>query len=156
MKPRKPTAKVSRTTTEKGQAFEKKVATWAKRRFKLQDVKFNRYFKGKIFTRPIEIDVVGWTHSAWSGTKILWFECKDRKTNIKRTDMINLKERANDARDTSQDALVSILGGKSSLNQWDELIFVSTSKFDQDALSYAQKNKIKCFLYDGRTFQEQQ
>lgn len=151
MKPTKQEESVSETTAEKGAAFEKRVARWAKRQFKLKEVKLNTFFKGKILTRPIQVDVVGYTHSDWSGTKIYWFECKNKKATIKRTDIFNFKERANDVRTTSQ----GIFGGKSSYKEWDQLIFVSTSRFDQDAISFAKKNKIGCFYYDGRTFQEQ-
>ena len=55
------TKQVSReTTTEKGTAFEKKVARWTKREFDAIGFETNQLCKGKTAVRPFEVDVVFW------------------------------------------------------------------------------------------------
>ena len=73
----------------------------------------------------------------------VWVECKDRKKRVKRDDIIKLGEAAADVRAT-QDAV------------WapDELWFASTSGYDHDALKFAAKYQMRCFLLEDDRFVE--
>ena len=39
---------------------------------------------------------------------------------------------------------------QTDLFSFNKLLFVSSSNFDPDALSYAKKQKVKCFYFDGK------
>lgn len=148
----------SKTTTEKGQAFEKKVATWARKKFKLGEVERNCRFKGKIAVRPFEIDIVALkTVSGLVGTvtEVFWIECKDRKATIKRTDIFKFWGSAIDVKKMVPAITWSGLSKEQVKMSWGYLIFVSNSAFDVDAINFAKEHKIACYYYDGKTFQEQ-
>ncbi len=139
--------------TEKGHGFEKKVATWAKRFFNASEVKTNRLFRGKTAVRPYEIDV-------WLKRKggvlykdaILFIECKDRAATIKRVDITKFLASAKDVKEAIS---ADLIFGTSDEGYWNGLVFVSTSKFDVDALAFAKKSKIGCYYYDGKKFIEE-
>ena len=140
-------------TTQKGHGFEKKVATWAKRFFKASEVKTNVNFKGKTAVRPYEIDV-------WLKRKggilykdtILFIECKDRAATIKRVDITKFLASTKDVKEAIS---ADLIFGTSDEGYWNGLVFVSTSIFDVDALSFAKKNKIGCYYYDGKKYIEE-
>lgn len=133
------------TTTEKGEVFEKKVATWLKRQIKPKELLSNQFFKGKTAVRPHQVDLVVRTKNDY----IIWVECKDRKGSIKRTDILKLANAAKDVKDT-----VGLYWTK-PLQAWDYLFFVSTAKFDADAINFAKQQDMGCYYYDGKTFQEE-
>lgn len=140
-------------TTHKGHGFEKKVATWAKRFFKASEWKTNMLFRGKTGVRPYEIDV--WLKIKGGllvSDKILFIECKDRAASIKRADITKFLASAEDIKTAIS---VDLIFGTSDKGYWNGLVFVSTSKFDVDALSFGKKNKIGCYYYDGRKFIEE-
>jgi len=143
-------------TTEKGQAFEEKVAKWAKRNFKLDKVERNKLFKGKTTVRPFEIDIVGSKKatSLLTYPEVFWIECKDRKGTIKRTDIEKFKNSAIEVKKAVPSLTWSGLSKEQVMMNWSHLIFVSTSSFDADALNVAAKNKIACYYYDGKTYKE--
>ena len=146
------------TTTEKGQAFEKKVARWAKRKLNLDDVERNCKFKGKVAVQPFEIDIVGLkTVGGLIGraTEVFWIECKDRKGTIKRRDIFDFWQKAVDVKKNVPAITWSGLSKEQVKMSWDYLMFVSTSRFDIDAIKVAKEHKIACYYYDGKTFQEQ-
>jgi hypothetical protein len=76
---------------------------------------------------------VGWSHLKKT-TRHIWVECKDRKTSIKRTDVLKLVQAAEDVRANPQ-------------SKWSptELWFAATCTFDQDALSVARDKGVRCF-----------
>ena len=134
------------TTTEKGEAFEKKVAAWLKRQVKATEVKHGRetLFKGKQAVRPFQIDVV----VRGADDTIYWAECKDRKPTIKRTDINKFVHSAADVK-----ATVGI-AWKKPLKAWDFLLFFSTSPFDVDAINVAKQHGVGCYEYDGMKYHE--
>lgn len=64
----------------------------------------------------------------------IWVECKDRKSTIKRRDITQLDVSVTNVRDQDSNA------------DWrpDEVWFASTSDFDQDAIAFARKLRIRC------------
>ena len=152
MKSTEDSAKSAKTTTEKGQAFEAKVGRWAKKEFDAEVVKRNQLFKGKTAVRPFEVDIVIRTKgSLLTAGNVIWIECKDRTASIKRVDIFKLLSSAKDVKKAVGG--VSLLE-KQSEAQWDYLVFVSTSKFDADAINFAKENNMACYFYDGRAFQQ--
>ena len=137
------------TTTEKGEAFEKKVARWAKRKFNAAGVEMNQLFKGKTAVRPFQIDIV----IRVKDDRVLWIECKDRKASIKRTEIFKLWDSASDVKKALPSFVWSSSEEQIKMN-WSYLVFVSTSHFDHDALNFARERNIGCYEYDGKTFQE--
>ena len=143
-------AKMEDTGKTKGQAFEEKVARWVKKQFEAKVVKRNQLFKGKTAVRPFEVDIVGWRKSG----VVFWVECKDRQASIKRTDIFKLWESASDVKKTTSLRIGPVLFEEKGGEEWDYLVFVSTSKFDPDAVNFAKEHNIACYCYDGKTFQE--
>ncbi|UCD14051.1 MAG: hypothetical protein JSW60_01145 [Thermoplasmatales archaeon] len=132
---------------EKGGEFEKVVAKWAKRKFQAEKSTNNELVKGKTSKRPYEIDVHLFIDGGyWKNDRHIWIECKNRKSSIKRTDMHQFKEKAEDIKDAYESDIEDFC--------FDELVYVSTSKFDGDALGYARKHDIQCFQYSDRKFIE--
>lgn len=146
-----------KNTTEKGRAFEEKVARWAKRKFNLQEIERNHQFKGKIAVRPFEIDIVGLKKVSGLVTiqeEVTWIECKDRQATIKRTDILKFWGAACDVKAAVPAITFGGLSEEQIKMSWNRLIFVSVSSFDTDAINFAKRNKIACYQYDGTTFQE--
>jgi len=140
-------------TLQKGHGFEKKVAVWAKRFFKASEVKTNLQFRGKTALRPYEIDVwVKRKGSLLESSKILFIECKDRAGSIKRVDITKFLA---SAKDIKAAVSVDLVFGTSDDGYWGALAFVSTAKFDTDALRVAKENKIGCYRYDGKKYVEE-
>jgi hypothetical protein len=67
-------------------------------------------------------------------TRHVWVECKDRKTSIKRVDVVKLAAAVEDAGEIEEPKWVP-----------SATYFVSTSGFDHDALEMAQAKGITCF-----------
>lgn len=132
------------TTHKKGHDFEKKVAKWAKRYFNADKVKTNILMNGLRVKRPYEIDVHVHRKRFLSEADI-WIECKNISSSIKRTHIFKLKSSAEDVEDAYNADREDFY--------FDRLAFVSTSKFDVDALSYADDNDIACFHYDGKKYE---
>jgi len=134
------------TKYKKGHEFEKKVARWAKRYFGADEVKTNIYVNG-ITKRPYEVDVYVRRRVGFLGRRVenIWVECKNRKASIKRTDIFKLVESARDV-NKAYDA------GRED-EYFDRLIFVSVSRFDVDALSYAKEKDIACFHYKNNKYE---
>ncbi|MGC4068909.1 MAG: hypothetical protein QM784_30550 [Polyangiaceae bacterium] len=63
----------------------------------------------------------------------VWVECKDRKTPIKRTDIIKVVEAVEDVRANDQSAWIP-----------NEIWFAATSSFDVDATNFAQEKGVRC------------
>lgn len=124
----------------KGHHFENKVAIWAKKYFKGDSVKKNILMNGLTSKRPYEIDV----HVRIKGNFIkqqcdIAIECKNKTTSVKRIDIFKLVNSAREIKKAHKK-------GKENF-YFDYLAFVSVSKFDIDALSYAEDNDIACFNY---------
>lgn len=143
--PKKKEKKTGKETAhKKGHDFEKKVAKWAKEFFSADKVETNILMNGNNVKRPYEIDVH--VHKAGLLTsEDIWIECKNIKSSIKRTHMFKLLSSANDIKDACE-------AGREKF-YFDKLVFVSTSNFDVDALSYAAENNIACFHYDGENME---
>lgn len=131
---------------KKGHDFEKRVATWAKRRFGAKSVKLNQLANGLTVARPYEIDV----HVQYEGsgffvdTSDLWIECKNIKSSIKRKEILDLVAKA-------ADVFAACNKGRMGF-YFDRLAIVSTSQFDHDALAYAKQNDVLCVHFDGQKF----
>jgi len=140
-------------TTQKGHAFEKKVAAWARKFFRATEAKTNVLFPGKTGVRPYEIDVwVKRRGGVLESDKILLIECKDRAATIKRTDISKFLATAKDVKAAVS---VDLVFGTSDDRYWNALAIVSTARFDSDALRVAKENKIACYYYDGRKYLEE-
>jgi len=133
------------TAHKKGHDFEKKVAKWAKRYFNAGEVKTNILMNGLRVKRPYEIDV--YVHQRWAliMEADIWIECKNISSSIKRTHIFKLLSSAKDIEDAYEADREDFY--------FDRLAIVSTSKFDVDALSYAEDNDIACFHYDGKKYE---
>ena len=136
-----------RTKRRSGIALEQKVMAWAKRKFDAEvDTRYQ--VNGLSVKRPYEVDV--WVRipgGFLKRTKDLWIECKDRRESIKRRDISDL---INKAKDVYQAANV---GREDSY--FDQLMFVSTSSYDSDALALADQEGVACIIYDGTRFRLQ-
>ena len=144
--PKPKTKKTGKETAhKKGHDFEKKVAKWAKEYFSADKVETNILMNGNTVKRPYEIDVYVHRTVLLLFGEDIWIECKNIKSSIKRTHIFKLLSSAKDIED-ARDA------GREKF-YFDKLAFVSTSKFDVDALSYAEDNDIACFHYDGKKYE---
>ena len=74
-----------------------------------------------------------------SSGRDIWIECKDRKSSIKRTDIFKLVSSAEDVENACDEGIEEFY--------FDYLAIVSTSRFDSDALSYAEDSDVACFHY---------
>ena len=95
--------------------------------------------------RPYEVDV--WVQIPGGflrSRKDLWIECKDRRESIKRRDIADLINKA-------KDVYQAVEAGREEF-YCDELLFVSTSSFDSDALALADYQGVACLFYDGKRF----
>jgi len=124
---------------KKGHGFEKKVARWAKRYFESDTVETNILVNG-IVKREYEVDVhVSKERGFLSGGRDIWIECKNRKSSIKRDDVIKLVGKAEDVENACDKGREDFY--------FDKLAIVSTSKFDSDALLLAENKEVACFHY---------
>jgi len=73
---------------------------------------------------------------------------------VNRTDIIKFAELAKDVKQASSYIDRSIRIQRPPPDYWDELIFVSTVGYDDDATSFARKYGIRCYHYDGQQFKE--
>lgn len=137
------------TAYGKGYKFEDQVAAWAKKKFKT-DFARSDLARGSIAQRPHQVDVhVQIKHKGLFGgtTDDIWIECKTMKQTVKRTDISKL---VNDA----QDVFKAFKKGGEKL-YYNGVMFVSTSKFDIDALNYANEYDVWCIYFDGKAYKEQ-
>ncbi|NOX71595.1 MAG: hypothetical protein GXO64_02760 [Candidatus Micrarchaeota archaeon] len=124
----------------KGHIFEKKiVAPWAKRYFKADSVKTNDLAIGFPVKRPHEIDVHITIKKSFGKKLHILVECKNRKSSIKRRDISNLIK-------TSESVLEAFENKKEDF-YFEREMFVSTSKYDSDALLLAEEYDIACFQF---------
>ncbi|NQT49022.1 MAG: restriction endonuclease [Chloroflexi bacterium] len=137
-----------KAAVEKGKDFEDMVAKWARRRFDALEVGPRQHFNGKAVARPYEIDLVFITKRrkllGFGPGHVIWIECKNRQSSIKRDDIQKFRAKAQDVKNN---AINNPPGA-----EWDNLVFVSTSKFDNDAIRVAEDQGISCYWYDGRAF----
>jgi len=140
---------VKETAHKKGHDFEKKVSRWATKYFKADEIYTNILLNGLRVKRPYEIDVYvikkGFLGGLLGNSINIMIECKNLKSSIKRTHIFKQIS-------TAQDINEAYNNGRES-NYFDYLAFVSASKFDIDALHYAQDNDIACFYYDGKKYE---
>jgi hypothetical protein len=130
---------------EKGRRFEDQVAAWAKRTFKTDFAKPD-WVRGAVGVRPHQVDVHVRKKRGLNYDDI-WIECKDMKETIKRTHIYKL---VNDAQ------MVYKAFRKNVENfYFNGLMVVSKSKFDIDALNYANEYGVLCVYFDGKTYKQQ-
>lgn len=138
-------AKGKKADYEKGRRFEDQVAAWAKRTFKTDFAKPD-WVRGAVGVRPHQVDVHVQKKRGLNYDDI-WIECKDMKETIKRTHIYKL---VNDAQ------MVYKAFRKDVENfYFNGLMVVSTSKFDIDALNYANEYGVLCVYFDGKTYKRQ-
>jgi hypothetical protein len=127
---------------------EKKVESWARKTFKASSTETRYYVNGLSIKRPYEVDV--WVHidSKFLGLlgseRDIWIECKDRKASIKSKDISNLVSKAKDVYQAAN-------SGKQPF-YFDRLMFVSTSRYDSDAIAFADQEGVTCVLYNGKSY----
>jgi len=126
--------------TRKGSLFEKKVASWLKKKYKGKS-NLNVLMNGKVAVRAYEIDI-HFEKKFRLGQQDVCVECKNRGSSIKRTDIHKLIT-------TVEDINKARSGGS-----WyfDKMLFVSMSKFDTDALAVAKEKRVGCVLYEDGKF----
>lgn len=128
-----------------GMELEKKVEAWAKNRFKASKTVIRYQASGLSVKRPYDVDVwVRISRGLFRDDIDLWIECKDRNASIKRKDISDLVSKA---KDVFEDANV----GKQDF-WFDTLMFVSTSRYDTDAIVLADQEGVACVFYDGKTY----
>ena len=125
-----------------GIALERRVAVWAKAQFRGSESFLRRHATGLSVKRPYEIDVWVQVPGGWfrSGTEV-WIECKDRTAAVTRRDISDLVSKA-------RDVFQAFQAGKQEAC-FDTLVFVSTSRYDSDALALADQEGVGCILYGG-------
>lgn len=140
-------AEAKETTYEKGQRFEDQVAAWARRKFKTDFAK-SELARGAAVQRPHQVDVhVQKKVRLFGSADDIWIECKAIKGSVKRTHISKLVDDAQDVYKAFQK------GGEKFY--YNGLMFVSTSKFDIDALNYANEYDVLCVHFDGKAYKEQ-
>ena len=72
----------------------------------------------------------------------IWVECKDLKTNVKRTYVMKLVNSAED-----------VINNESADWQPTHFIMVSGSGFDQDAIGFAKEHEVDCYIRKGKSFE---
>ena len=77
--------------------------------------------------------------------KHTWVECKNLKSNVKRTHVQKLVAAVDDHNDYVKDQ-------KDTKSEWetDEMILVSAKDFDIDAKNFAKKHIIQCYVWKGK------
>ena len=131
---------------EKGRKFEDQVAAWARKRFKADFAK-PAWVRGAVGVRPHQVDVHVRKKRGLHDYNDIWIECKNVKETIKRTHIYKL---VNDA----QMVYKACDKGVEAF-YFNGLMFVSTSKFDIDALNYANEYGVLCVYFDGKTYKQQ-
>jgi len=132
---------------EKGAKFENRVAAWARRRLKGRHVATTKLFRGAAVQRPHQVDVHIQIPKKWAlgNTSDVWIECKDMKASIKRQDINKLVGNAKDAYRASERGMECFY--------FNGLMFVSTSRFDSDALNIANEYDVLCVQYEEGKYQ---
>lgn len=130
----------------KGHRFEQEVALWVKEKLKADLVETNILVSGLSVRRPYEVDVYVRKKRSFPLVPMdIWVECKDRQSSIKRKDIANLVSKA-------EDVFQAYKAGRERF-YFDRLALVSTSKFDFDALAYADQTDVLC-IYANRDEQK--
>jgi len=140
-------AKGKKADYEKGRGFEDQVAAWAKKRFRADFAKPD-LVRGAVGLRPHQVDVhVRKTKRGGHYCNDIWIEYKNIKGTIKRTNIYKLVN----------DAQMVYKAWKKRVEDFyfDGLMVVSASKFDIDALNYANEYGVLCIYFDGRTYKQQ-
>jgi hypothetical protein len=140
-------AKGKKADYEKGRRFEDQVMGWARRRFK-SDFARPDWVRGAVGVRPHQVDVHvrKWKRGGQDANDI-WIECKNVKGTIRRTHIYKLVN----------DAQMVYKAWKKHIEKFyfNGLMVVSTSKFDIDALNYANEYGVLCVYFDGKTYKQQ-
>jgi hypothetical protein len=140
-------AKGKKADYEKGRRFEEQVAAWARRQYKPDFAKPD-WVRGAVGVRPHQVDVhVRKMKRGRLDCDDIWIECKNLKETIKRTHIYKL---VNDA----QMVYKAFRKGVERF-YFNGLMVVSTSRFDIDALNYADEYGVLCVCFDGKTYKKQ-
>ena len=142
----------------KGRDFETRAASWIKRgglnrlfggQVRTLAVEPNLLVNGNSSNRPYEVDV-SWSLEArgsllprWTARR-LWIECKHLSRSIRRNDISVLEVNATDV-------VSANMAGKES-TVFDGWVFVSSSRFDEDALARASTHNILCVQATDSSF----
>jgi len=127
---------------KKGVELEERVASWL--RGLDYDVIVRDLVRGLVVKRPYEVDVHAVKRRFLRSPIHIWVECKDIKSNIKRTHIMKLVESARDVKDAEMEGVA----------EWapDILMIVATSGFDIDAIRFADKYGVYCVLAKKRGY----
>lgn len=139
-------AKGKKADYEKGRGFEEQVAAWARKRFNT-DFARPDLVRGAVGVRPHQVDVHVRKPKRGGDECDIWIECKNLKGTVKRTHISKLVN----------DAQMVYRAWKKRIERYyfDGLMFVSASKFDIDALNYADEYGVSCVCFDGKTYKQQ-
>lgn len=133
-----------KTTKEKGDEFEKKVATWVKTQWhgtKKLTVKTNQFARGFAAKNPFQIDVhVRDKGKDWQDDT--WIECKRGKAN--RDIVYAMVGKALEIKKAHKKGISDF--------DFDHLMIVSAKEFPDDTINAAIANEVACVYYDGRSY----
>ena len=137
-------SQIGKQARKKGSALEKRVAKWAKMKYDYDKVKINDRAKGSAVTRGHEIDVhvvkgKGFLSSGYD----VWIECKAVKVN--RTHVMKLRGQVDDVKQAYDE----------EIEEWypKEVLIVSSSGFDIDALRLANNYGYECWKAKPKGFE---
>lgn len=137
-------SEIGKEAKKKGSALEKRVAKWAKMKYDYDRVKINDLARGYAVKRGHEIDVhveedKGFLSSGYD----VWIECKAVKVN--RTHVMKLKGSVDDVKKACDE----------EIEEWypDEILIVSSSGFDIDALGLAKSYGFECWKANPKGFE---
>lgn len=131
---------------KKGLTFEERVAKWAKRKFKADDVYLRTRARAYARKQPCEIDVHVHKIKGFFGGKShdIWIECKNVSSSIKHRDMLHFVSKATSIEYACELGIEEFY--------FDYLIYVTTSRFDHDALFFATKYDVACYVFENNNF----
>jgi len=136
------------TAYKKGHDFEKQFARYIKRFWKPTNVIICEKRNGLHVKIPYDVDVRVYMkgRGLFARDINVWFECKNQKATIRRLDISKLVDSARDVYEAYQSNREDIY--------FSRLGFVSTSKYSDDAIAYANQYDVNCIEYDGKSYNE--
>ena len=122
------------------------VAVWLKKSLGAAITTRNYLTTGRVIEHPYKVDI--WARIPGKQTQIdMWIECKDRKSPVKRKDVLTLVRKA-------VDVYYSAHADKKDF-WFDRLMLVSSAPFDPKAITEANRYGVTCVLYDDAGYQIQ-
>ena len=136
-----------KATLDKALGFEKQVAAWAKKQLKADFAKTDLATGLGKRSHQVDVHVQIKGKGLFGKTADIWIECKDRKSSVKTADVFKLVGYA-------KDVFRAFKADREDL-YYNGLMIVTTSKFDIDALNYANQFDVLCVCFDGKKYEAQ-